>query len=183
MNKRIFIAINIPTEITCKIIELENKLIKFDWPIKWTEPDNLHITLRFLGSINEEQLSEVSTMVESIVNRCCSFELVIRNYIILPDLSAPRIIALEVDDNEMLLNLQGELAKAIEERGIGESERFPFTGHITIGRMEPVKTNFRGLKQIEFQEHFEVKSVEIMSSELLSTGPKYKAIKSYELQR
>jgi RNA 2',3'-cyclic 3'-phosphodiesterase len=181
MKHRIFIAISIPEDLQKSITELQIKLQKFDWPVNWTLAENLHVTLRYIGLIDTIQLLKINELIKKISVYSKSFSVSIHDYLILPDISAPHIIALKIIDNEKLLDLQADIANAIEEQGIGESERFPFTGHITLGRMEPARMNFRGLKQVGYKSDFIVKSIEVMKSELTYAGPHYSMIESFPL--
>jgi len=61
---------------------------------------------------------------------------------------------------------------------IGEYERHPFSGHITIGRAKPVGANYRALTKMKFNEQFQVKSVEIMESVLKLEGSVYSVVES-----
>lgn len=181
MKQRIFIAINLPDKLKHEIIVVQNKLKKFDWPVRWTVPENIHLTLRFLGSISDEEIQRVKGIIEQAVKTTKPFTVNLDGFIVLPSFKVPRVICLNVVDSESLFNLQADIANAIEEQGIGESERHPFTGHITIGRMEPVSVNFRALTQLQFKSSFEVTSVEIMESVLKPEGPVYSVVRSYKL--
>jgi 2'-5' RNA ligase len=181
MSHRIFIAINLPNEIEDKIAIVQNKLKKFDWPVRWTSVDNLHITLRFLGSITEKGIDEVRKIVGGAVKKSKPFVLNIDGFIVLPGLETPRVIGLNIENSEELFKLQSSIAGAIEEQGIGEPERHPFTGHITIGRLEPARLNFRALTQMKFKSNLEIRSVEIMESKIKLHQPEYKLCSSHKL--
>ncbi len=182
MRHRIFIAINLPEETKEKITIVQNKLRKFDWPVRWTSVDNLHITLRFLGFITEKEIAEARKIVGGAVRRSKSFVLNIDGFIVLPGFEKPRVIGLNIENSEELFKLQSNIAGAIEKQKIGESERYPFTGHITIGRLKPVRLNFRALTQIEFKSNLEIHSTEIMESQLKPAGPNYSIVESFKLK-
>jgi len=71
MRKRIFIAINLPEEIKKKLSEYQSKLP--DLPIRWVKKDNLHITLVFLGYLNDEEILEVCKITEEAASQNSSF--------------------------------------------------------------------------------------------------------------
>ena len=180
--RRIFIAINLPGEIKQEIVELQKKLKKFDWPVRWSVIDNFHLTLRFIGSMTDQEVEELKNIVEPSVKGISPFTLNLNGFIVLPSFEAPRVIGLSLKDNEALFSLQNKIAGPVEEQGIGEPERFSFNGHITIGRLEPVKVNFRALTQLQFKGSFEVRSVEIMESVLKPEGPVYSTVESFQLK-
>lgn len=181
MRRRIFIAINLPEDLKEEIIAVQRKLKKFDWPVRWIVTDNIHLTLRFLGSITNQEIEQVKSIVQQATNKARPFSLQINNFIAFPNLKMPRVICLNVEENKVLFNLQADIASPIEEQGIGESERHPFSGHITIGRVGMVSANFRALTKIEFKSSFEMKSVEITESILKPEGPQYIIRKSFKL--
>jgi len=181
MKQRIFIAINLPEEFKQEIITVQKKLMKFDWPVRWTSIDNLHITLRFIGLINNNEIDRVNQIVDEAIKGIKPLIVGINNFIAFPSLKMPRIICLNVEENDVLYNLQATIAGAIEEQGIGESERHPFTGHITLGRLGMVNANFRALTKIEFKSEFKVKSVEVMQSVLKPQGSEYSTMNSFNL--
>lgn len=182
MKQRIFIAINLPDDLKKEIVAVQNKLKGFDWPVRWTVADNIHLTLRFLGSITDQGIEQVKSIVEQATKNYNSFSLTINSFIAFPSLKIPRVICLNVEENNELFELQVAIASPIEEQGIGEFERHSFTGHITIGRVKPVTANFRALSKMEFKSEFEVKSAEIMESVLKPEGPVYSIVQSYKLK-
>ncbi|MBU0598326.1 RNA 2',3'-cyclic phosphodiesterase [Patescibacteria group bacterium] len=182
MTKRIFVAINLPDDLKRNIVALQNKLQKFDWPVRWEDEDKLHITLRFLGSITEQNISQINEIVSRAINNFKTFTLKINNFIAFPSFKFPRVICLNIKENESLFELQKKIADPIEDQGIGESERHPFSGHITIGRVKPVNANFRALNKIGFKSEFKVKLVEIMQSNLYSTGSEYSIMNKHEFR-
>jgi len=180
MKHRIFIAINLPEDLKKEIVAVQNKLKKFDWPVRWTVADNIHLTLRFLGSITDQEIEQVKNIIQQATGRAKPFFLQINNFIAFPNLKMPRVICLNVEESEPLFNLNANIAGPIEEQGIGELERHSFTGHITIGRVKPMSANFRALTKMEFKNEFKVNSVEVMESVLKPEGPEYSVVMSYE---
>jgi len=182
MEHRIFIAINLPEDLKKEIVPVQKKLKKFDWPVRWTATDNIHLTLRFLGSITDQEIEQVKGIIEQAVKKTKLFLLQISNFVAFPNLKVPRVICLSVEESETLYNLHSDIVSPIEEQGIGESERYPFSGHITIGRAEQQSANYRALSKMEFNANFTVDSVEIMASVLKPEGPVYSVIKSHKLK-
>ena len=73
---RIFVAINLPGDIRKALFEYSKKWPNL--PAKWTNKDNLHITLEFLGSLTEEELGEACVAVKEVAERNESFSLSLR---------------------------------------------------------------------------------------------------------
>ncbi|MFA6098390.1 MAG: RNA 2',3'-cyclic phosphodiesterase [Patescibacteria group bacterium] len=181
MKKRVFIAIDLPEILKQEIKKLQIKLQKFSWPVRWEEKEKLHLTLRFLGLIDEHQISSISRIVKEAVAKSESFQLSVDGFIAYPNLRFPSVICLLIEDSKTLYSLQGEIDSTIEKQNIGEKERHPFSAHITIGRVGKINTNFHALNKIEFKSKFDVQSMEIMESKLDNEGSKYFILKSFKL--
>lgn len=182
MDKRIFIAINLPSFIKKEIQSLQLKLSHFDWPIRWEPIDNFHITLRFLGKISNIQIAKIIKITEEIGRSQEVFKLSVNNYIFYPNLILPKIIALEIIDNHSIIKLQNNLSDQVDKLGIGEQERHDFSAHITIGRMKPTAGNYRALTKLKYSAQFEVKAIDVMESILTATGADYNIIKTIKLK-
>ena len=70
---RIFIAINLPGDIKKELFSYSEKWLEL--PAKWTDKDNLHITLEFLGNLTDEEVGEVCIIVKDVAKRHISFSL------------------------------------------------------------------------------------------------------------
>ena len=182
MKRRVFIDINLPDDLKKEIVAVQEKLKKFDWPVRWTVAENIHLTLRFLGSINDQEIEQVKSIVQQATCKAQPFSLQVNNFVVFPSLKFPRVICLNIEENRELFDLQANIAGSIEEQGIGESERHSFSGHITIGRVGQQPANYRALTKIEFKGEFEVNSIEIMESVLKPEGPVYSIIQSHKLK-
>jgi len=180
MKSRIFIAINLPVGIKEEIKAIQQKLSKFDWPVRWELSDKWHLTLRFLGDIAERELETVKQIVSESVKDIKSFSLSINGFVAFPNLKVPLVICLKLKESEPLSKLQNKITESIKRAAIGEYERHPFSGHITIGRTKPIHANYRALTKIEFYGKFEVSSVEIMRSILKPKGSVYSVVESYK---
>ena len=80
---RVFIAIDINEEIRASIRALQGELMREAGigkrEVKWVEPTNIHLTLKFLGEIRDEEITDVCKIVESVVGRHSNFKLSIES--------------------------------------------------------------------------------------------------------
>jgi len=182
MNHRIFIAINFPDDLKKSILDSQNKLKKFGWPVRWVGETNMHLTLKFLGSINEESLKKLRQIVGGVVSRYKLFTIEFKDLLAFPTLSKPRVIGVAILENQELENLANDLRKQVDEANIGEKEVRPFQGHVTIGRVKNPRGHWQALSKIDFSDSFTVKSVEIMESILKPEGPVYKVVETFQLR-
>ncbi len=179
---RCFIAINLPKEVKDHLYETENKLASGRFAkVKWTHKKNLHLTLKFLGEINDSQVEIIKHKLDSI--QCQMFNLKLGQIGFFPDNLKPRVIWVGVEPPAKAMELQQEIDTALREDFSPEQK---FHAHITLGRVKFIK------KRVEFMEHiknvkikplkFDVKSFELMESHLRREGPGYKMLKEFPLQ-
>lgn len=171
---RTFISIEIPEEVKTKIVKIQNELPEFSG--KKTEKENLHLTLKFLGEINEGKLEEVKQKLKEI--KFNSFETEIDSIGVFSEIFI-RIIWLHLTNCE-------SLQEVIDDKlmGLFESEK-RFMSHLTIARVKSVgdkKKFLEDLKKMKIPSiKFKVDSFYLMKSELSEKGPRYDVIEKYSL--
>jgi len=169
---RTFIAIDIPEKIKKEIIKIQNQLPEFKG--KKTEIENLHLTLKFLGEVDEKKISEVKRRLTEI--ELASFIAEINSIGMFSD----RIVWLGVRNCN-------ELQKQIDEKlsDLFEKEK-RFMGHLTIARIKELKVRKKflaKLKKIEIPEiKFPVRDFNLKKSKLGRPGPVYENIEVYNLK-
>ncbi len=169
---RTFIAIEIPENIKREIIKIQKQLPEFNG--KLTEKENLHLTLKFLGEVNEKKLLEVRKMLKKI--KIDSFETEIKDIGMFSD----RIVWLRMKNCN-------ELQKEIDEKlgDLFEKEK-RFMGHLTIARIKEIgsrKKFLEKIRKIKIPEmNFFVKSFNLKRSKLGRPGPIYENIEIYNLE-
>ncbi|MBN1325938.1 RNA 2',3'-cyclic phosphodiesterase [Candidatus Falkowbacteria bacterium] len=185
MQKRLFLAVNLPNEIKEELADLINKLDKANKnkPIKWVENDNFHLTLHFFGSTPIEKLNSIDAAIKPIVASFPTLNFELSNSInAFPDLNNPKVIFLEMkelDDNKIIA-LQREIGKALEILEF-EIDPRPFRLHLTLGRVKS-KINLQ-IPNFQFPiSNFKITSIDLMESELTSNGPIYTILKQYKLK-
>ena len=178
---RTFVAIELAKELTSKIDQVQTVLRKTGADVSWVKPQNVHITLKFLGEIKEEKIDEVSQAVEKSVKGLKSFKVNLLGLGGFPNLKRPRVIWIGIEKGKEIL---AELYPKVEEEffkiGFAKENR-AFAPHLTIGRVKSPK-NIENLaseiNKILFQtEDFEVKEVVVIKSTLLPTGSVYTPLK------
>ena len=162
-------------------MDCQHKLKKFGWPVRWTGEANIHLTLKFLGSIDDESLEKLGQIVGGVVNQYKPFTIEFKDLLVFPNLQRPRVIGLEILENKELNSLANELRQKIDSENIGQKEEREFRGHITIGRVSNPRGHWQSLSRMNFSDSFSVQSVEIMESVLKPEGPVYSIIQSFTL--
>ena len=142
---KLFIGIDLPEEIKNYLYEIQNKiknnkLAKINWVFK----KNLHLTLKFLGEMEENKLSLLKERLSNIKNQ--KFNLTLLPMGIFPDVNNPRIMWVGIKKEEKLFELQ----RKIDESTIDLSnESMSFAAHLTLGRIKLIKNKKEFLKQFE----------------------------------
>lgn len=132
---RAFIGIALPPEIRASLHGLQQDLAASGADVKWVEPANLHVTLKFLDEITPEQAEAVKMMLGRLAGKAAAFSLGLSCVGAFPSLAVPRVIWVGLEEGKELL---ARLAASIEEearaRSLRKEER-PFSPHMTIGRV------------------------------------------------
>ena len=186
---RTFIAIELPREIKAHLIRLQEKLRATEADVKWVEPDNIHLTLKFLGEIDDLKLEKITAIIEAVAAEKPQFEIRIVSVGAFPKLHFPRVIWVGIDAGDKETK---DIAKMLEERilklGIPKEERV-FSSHITIGRTRSTKNRdvlIQELKKLGENPlggdlSFFVTKITLFKSTLTPQGPIYEPLKEANL--
>lgn len=179
-KRRVFIAINLPEHIREKLAEYQKKWPEL--PIQWTRPENLHITLDFIGYVTDEELVEVCKKTKEIADKHNSFEIKLTKICYGPLNKSPRMVWAIGEKSEEFASLKDDLDKSL-----AISEKRQFSPHITLGRIrkwewQRIEPEERSEIDEEIDLSFPVDSIELMESVLKRGGPEYTILESYNLK-
>lgn len=139
MKRRLFIGISLPPDI---VKRLTRKLEPFSsLPVIWTRADNLHITVRFLGWVDDQVLGDIVRRLRYVCATIEAFDVLFETIVAVPAVNPDRIEATGAK-NEDLKILANAVASIFDEFS---SERKVFHPHITLGRIRRGK--WRALAQ------------------------------------
>ena len=189
---RSFIAIELPDEIKLGLSQLEARLKVGKQPgVKWVDPYSIHLTLKFLGSITTDKISEITKAIEEAVQGISPFHLEVKNLGVFPNLRRVQVawvgISGEVDK---LTQLQKRIDFNLAHLGFAPESR-PFTPHLTLARLRnqassPERQSFGQLiadTKSEITCSFEVNAISLMRSQLTREGAIYSRINSVKLNK
>jgi len=187
---RVFIAIDIDEAIRKALARLQDELQgKVDFKksdVKWVNPENIHLTLKFLGEIEDEQVVDICNVTGDVVSRHGNFELDIESVGHFGGRSA-RVLWVGTGQNcEKLLQLQQDLERQLELAGWPRETR-KFSGHLTVCRIRNTRAGFKLAQLAKEYENFKLgtmpaDSVSVYQSQLTPKGPIYTVLGKYELQ-
>ena len=183
---RIFIAIQLPDEVKKNIVELTNELKQTETAVKWVEEKNLHITLKFLGWVEDRKIDNVVELATKASAGIGSFKARFEGIGTFPPGKTPRVVWAGVAEGcDKLTKLANKLEEILSDAGYRSEER-EFNSHVTIGRIkekkgvDKLKEKIERFKDSKFGEAW-VDSIVIMKSTLTPKGPIYDRIKEVKL--
>ena len=183
---RLFIALNLPKKERQRIYRAARVLRDEGLPVKWIDPDNFHITLKFLGEVRRERMASVEEAVSRVASATPSFGTQLGGFGAFPTIRRPRVIWLGVGANPELRCLKQDVEWALGDVGF-EAETRAFHPHVTLGRADDRggAGAFRGLDelmaQMEFGADLKVRTVDLMRSHMSKEGTRYSVLASAKL--
>lgn len=177
---RSFIAVAIPEDIRNRIAEFQEGLKAAGADIRWVRPESLHVTLKFLGQVEEGSLDPVFGVMRETLGDLRRFHIGIRGTGMFPNARRPRILWVGVKaGGDVLADTASRLDHALSNLGFDREKR-PFSAHLTIGRVRSpknLKPIIEAMDSADFEGGvFEVEEVLLMQSDLQPTGAVYSAL-------
>lgn len=179
---RLFIAIELPDTVRAELGRGQRELREVLLPhsAAWTKPDNMHLTLRFLGHVDADRVGELEQSLRAAVTGLGELDLLCERLGCFPDLRFPRVVWAWVHDADEKLT---ELSRRVNEAVAPFAERpaeNAFTGHITLARPKQIRRADAG-RLARFVEsaatrrfgQWRASEVELIRSELLPSGSRY----------
>ena len=186
---RCFVAIEIEKGIRTRLNQLQKQLQKrcslLPGTVKWVEPENIHLTLKFIGDVRDRDITGVCGIVNEVVAKYEGFTIDVRRLGFFG--SPPRVVWVGVEPTPELLSMQKELDEKLSAAGFATEDNKGYQGHLTLCRVKDFKAG-RILKTVvdEFDEvglgFQSVDRVNVYSSELTKRGPIYAVVSSCDLK-
>lgn len=134
MLLRLFFAIELSVDVRKQLTSLMKHLRMQEWErhIRWSQPENLHVTLRFLGNCTEEQMLTLVRQIPEGVKKIPPFTLQLGNVALFPSTKNPRVLAVNVVPCQQLYLLLTAIEEGVVQTGFPPEQR-PYLPHITLG--------------------------------------------------
>ncbi len=179
---RCFIAIDLPDSIKEEIKELQRNIKEKG--IKNIKAENLHITLKFLGNLNEREVKRIKNELH-LLNPKEKFKIHLENPGVFTRQNIIRIIWLGASKKDDILSIKNELDARLAKHGFGEDKKY--TPHVTIARVntgnnEKVKNRIMQLKDFKTSEFF-IDAIKLKQSTLTPEGSLYKDLEIIKIHR
>ena len=181
---RLFLAIDPGSECRRHITTFIEDLRGLTTRVRWVNEDKLHVTLAFLGEVNEAQLAQLTERVRRSMNRHSPFGVDVEGGGVFPDWRRPRVVWLGLRDGGEMQRLGNDIVSTCAALGFPSDH--PFRAHLTIGRvkdrlvtteLEPLRARLAAVKT----HHFDVTRVVLMRSVLGRAGSVYSELASFPL--
>ncbi len=179
---RSFIAIELPGEVKKALADLQQRFKSAgSLPVKWVDPGNIHLTLKFLGDIDANNIDKILKAIEEAVQDKSSLSIEVRGLGVFPNLNRIQVIWVGLHGElEKLEQLQKSIEANLKPLGFPPENR-PFTPHLTLARVRdfarPEERQKLGqlISAASFEGKYtiDITSINLMKSQLAPDGPKY----------
>ena len=184
---RLFVAANLPPTIKKDIYLFIQDLKKIDGDIRWVRPENLHLTVQFLGNVHGELVQAVTEALHRAAAGVAPFTLQLGGVGVFPSRERPRVFWVGVSgDIAVLRQLNRQVQGELKELGFDPGKN-RFSPHLTLARLRSpagfVQIMARAEK-IAAGKAFgvaDIATVDLMLSKLGPGGPKYHLLASVPL--
>lgn len=189
---RSFIAIELPDELKLGLAQLEAqlKMSKPPW-VKWVNPYSIHLTLKFLGSIAVDRISEITKAMEEAIQGIPPFRLEVKDLGVFPNLRRVQVVWVGISGEvDKLSQLQQHLESNPARLGLAPETR-PFTPHLTLARLRNQASSGErqsfgqliAITRFEATYTIKVDAISLMRSQLTREGAIYSRISSVGLNK
>lgn len=181
---RAFIAIDVSDEVRDNLLKAQERIGNKAAKIKFVERENFHVTLKFLGDIDETTAQEVKRALEEIAKRHKKHRVRVKGVGVFPNPNYVRVIWAGIENDEGIRAIAEDVEKVM--RKLGFKKEKDFVAHITIGRVKFVKDKLElamALKDLANEDfgEFDVEAIELKKSTLTPKGPIYETVARFEL--
>ena len=188
---RLFIALEIPAAVRDNLAALIKELGDLSAPLadkrpRWVRPENLHMTLKFIGAVAPAKLEGIHGALMAIRSDA-PVDLQFRGLGFFPDEKYPRMLWAGLEASANLPLLAGDLDRALETQGIAREQR-TFTPHLTLARFEPPGLHEKLRLEIEKSSErefgsFHAREFHLIESKTKPSGAEYTRIASFSFVR
>ena len=186
---RVFIAIEMTDEIKSALSQLQSRLKYAGADVKWVEEKNIHLTLKFLGNIDDNRCKEVTTVLGEVAETVTPFDISVGEVGAFPAPEHPRVVWVGMEKgSEQSASLAHKIDDALYVIGFEKDER-AFTAHLTLGRVRSPKNRIALAEKIgalntekRVQAVQTVSSIILFQSTLTTQGPAYTKLSEFHFK-
>lgn len=175
---RTFIAIELPVHVIDSIKNVQKGIKSHGLKLRWVQPENIHLTLKFLGDIALDDVDAIGDALKDAASSFSGISLHGKRVGVFPNLRRPKVMWVGVGGEiGELLALQSRIESNLEEKGFPKEKR-KFKGHLTIGRVKGSLNEDKLMSALrEFSEYtsepFAAEEFVLFKSDLKPAGAVY----------
>jgi 2'-5' RNA ligase len=179
---RTFIAVDLAAGVKDRLITLQDQLGRAGSGVKWTRPENLHLTLLFLGEVGELEVVSICRVVQQRARRHAPFALEVAGLGAFPNTRRPKILWAGITEGATVLRaLHADLEEGLLELGCYRREDREYAPHLTLGRLSHDDRTEEWAQALAKQAGWtggttQVDEVLVMASEMRRGGPEYSVL-------
>jgi RNA 2',3'-cyclic 3'-phosphodiesterase len=184
---RTFIALPLEKPIRDRLVTLQERLAATGNEVKWVEHANLHVTLLFLGEVDERDVTEVCRAVVAVCQEHEGFPLSVERVGCFPNVRRPRTLWVGIGDGtQEICALHDALEPPLLDLGCYRREERQYTPHVTLGRIRGDRAGAALVPALQKQAAWQAGrmpagEIHVLSSELTSDGPVYTVLSRAKL--
>ncbi len=184
---RTFIAINLDGSLHNTLTEVVERFASSKASVRWVAPENTHLTLKFLGGVDEKMLPEVYAACERAAEGFGPIDLEMKAVGCFPGMKRPKVVWLGIEKGtEEVKKLQQKVEGELEHVGFPREDR-EFKAHLTIGRVKGRQGISNLCRLLEEERNIFIGSmradkISVMKSKTHSSGPVYTELKAIPLR-
>lgn len=182
---RTFIALELSEPVKKSLVRVQQQIGSKTGGIKWVRPENMHLTLKFLGATAEDKIGAVAEVLARAAAGVTGIEMVVSGFGAFPNRSNPKVVWAGLETGDVLFKLHKEIDLSLEPLGF-QREKRPFSPHLTLGRVRDAKA--RKMLRTVFEKipaepigWFTADRLTFYKSELMPQGPVYSILKQMNL--
>ena len=183
---RTFIAIEIPLAIRTEIAKFQEQLKQEQAPISWVKPNNIHITIKFLGDVDENKIDDIALAIQTATTEIKPFSIEIGGAGAFPNYKKPRVIWIGAkSEHDLLKELAKQIDIQVHKLGF-EKETRDFKAHLTLGRVKSLNDIDGVISELKQRQDFSggsfiASEIILMKSELHPAGSIYTPMRKIPL--
>ena len=184
--RRLFVALPLPGVVKAELISLIDAARKTaPRSVRWVRPEQLHVTLKFLGDVETEQQEALTTAMQSMCKET-SFRFTLQGVDAFPNRRQPRVIWTGIQSGrDQVAHLAGLIETAACEAGF-EPERRRFSPHVTLARVKQpgdFEALWNQVDAVPFgSQEVDAVDVRLIHSTLTPQGAVYRDVESFQLR-
>ena len=183
---RSFLAIELSDELRSELDDLRTRLALPQFDVRWVATKNIHLTLRFLGEIQEEEIPGISRAASNAAAGLEPFRIELLGVDAFPSTTSPRVIWAGIEHSGPMIRLERNLTRELRQAEYPPPDK-PFRPHLTLGRVKSSRGK-KELKKLLLRNQrvpigsMEVEQFALIKSELRPSGPIYTILESFKLR-